>query len=82
MGARLVLELARRGVVGVTVSLNPGGFWRAWERPFFGTSIGLSIRLIRLLQPIMPLLTGNPVSQTLLFAQFSAHPWRLSPPSC
>ena len=26
MGARLVLELARRGVVGSTVSLNPGGF--------------------------------------------------------
>lgn len=79
MGARLVLELARRGVVGATVSLDPGGFWRGWERPFFGTSVGLSIRLIRLLQPIMPLLTGNPVGRTLLFAQFSSHPWRLSP---
>ena len=79
MGARLVLELARRGVVGAVVSLDPGGFWRGWERPFFSTSIALSIRLIRLLQPIMPLLTGNPVSRTLLFAQFSAHPWRLSP---
>ncbi len=27
----------------------------------------------------MPLFTGNPVGRTLLFAQFSAHPWRLSP---
>jgi len=27
----------------------------------------------------MPLLTGNSVGRTLLFAQFSAHPWRLSP---
>ncbi len=79
MGARLVLELARRGVVGATVSLDPGGFWRGWERPFFGASVGLSIRLVRLLQPIMPLLTGNPVGRALLFAQFSAHPWRLSP---
>ncbi len=79
MGARLVLELARRGVVGATVSLDPGGFWRGWERPFFSTSVALSVRLIRLLQPVMPLLTGNPVSRTLLFAQFSAHPWRLSP---
>jgi len=78
MGARLVLELARRGVVGAVVSLDPGGFWRGWERPFFSTSIALSIRLIRLLQPIMPLFTGNPVGRTLLFAQFSAHPWRLS----
>ncbi len=79
MGARLVLELARRGVVGATVSLDPGGFWRGWERPFFSTSVALSVCLIRLLQPIMPLLTGNPVGRTLLFAQFSAHPWRLSP---
>ena len=79
MGARLVLELARRGVVGAVVSLDPGGFWRGWERTFFSTSIALSIRLIRLLQPIMPLFTGNPVGRTLLFTQFSAHPWRLSP---
>ena len=43
------------------------------------TSVALSVRLIRLLQPIMPLLTGNPVGRTLLFAQFSAHPSRLSP---
>lgn len=78
MGARLVLELARRGVVGATVSLDPGGFWRGWERTFFGTSVGLSIRLIRLLQPVMPLFTSNRVGRTLLFSQFSAHPWRLS----
>ncbi len=79
MGARLVLELARRGVVGATVSLDPGGFWQGWERHFFSVSVALSIRLIRLLQPLMPLLTGNPIGRTLLFAQFSAHPWRLSP---
>ncbi len=78
MGARLVLELARRGVVGAVVSLDPGGFWRGWERRFFGTSVALSIHLIRLLQPLMPFLTGNPLTRTLLFAQFSAHPWRLS----
>ncbi len=27
MGARIVLELARRGVGGDTVALDPGGFW-------------------------------------------------------
>ncbi len=27
MGARMVLELARRGVGGDTVALDPGGFW-------------------------------------------------------
>lgn len=75
MGARLVLELARRGVVGGVVSLDPGGFWRGWERVFFGTSVRLSERLVRSLQPAMPLLTGNPATRTLLLAQFSARPW-------
>ncbi len=28
MGARLALELARRGKVGAVVALDPGGFWR------------------------------------------------------
>ena len=35
MGARLVLELARRGVVGAVVSLDPGGFWKGWQGPVF-----------------------------------------------
>lgn len=77
MGARLVLELARRGEVGATVALDPGGFWNARERAFFGASVALSIRAIRLLAPVMPLITGNPLTRTLLFAQFSAKPWRL-----
>jgi pimeloyl-ACP methyl ester carboxylesterase len=80
MGARLVLELARRGgVLGAVVSLNPGGFWRGWERHVFFASIYASIRLVRLLQPAMPLITTNDLRRSLLLAQFSAHPWTLSP---
>lgn len=78
MGARLVLELARRGVLGNVVSLDPGGFWRGWERTFFSLSIEFSIALIRAIQPIAPFLTGNPLTRSLLFAQFSAHPWSLT----
>ena len=79
MGARLVIELARRGgVLGAVVSLDPGGFWSGWQRHLFYASIWLSIRLVRVLQPIMPLLTGHAFFRTLLFAQFSAHPWKLS----
>lgn len=74
MGARLVLELARRGVVGNVVSLDPGGFWEGWERSFFFTSIALTIRLVRALQPLMPALTGNPLTRALLFVQFSDRP--------
>ena len=78
MGARLVVELARRGnVVGSVVSLDPGGFWQGWERTVFGTTLGLSIRLVRALQPAMPFITRHALTRSLLLAQFSAHPWRL-----
>jgi pimeloyl-ACP methyl ester carboxylesterase len=78
MGARLVLELARRGVLGATVALDPGGFWQGWERSFFHRSIGLSVRLLRLLRPVMPWVTGNALGRTLLLSQLSVRPWALS----
>lgn len=81
MGARLVLELARRGgVVGAVVSLDPGGFWQGWEIPVFYHTVALSTKLVRALQPVMPLLTGNAATRTVLLAQFSAHPWRIPAP--
>lgn len=81
MGARLVLELARRGgVLGAVVSLDPGGFWQGWEVPFFYHSVRLSAQLVNKLQPALPFLTGNPVGRTLLFAQFSAAPWKIPAP--
>jgi pimeloyl-ACP methyl ester carboxylesterase len=81
MGARLVLELARRGggVLGAVVSLDPGGFWRGWERHAFYASLFASIRLVRRLQPVLPRLVENTAARTALFAQFSARPWHLSP---
>lgn len=78
MGARIVLELARRGVGGTAVALDPGGFWNSAQQQLFGISLRVSIKLIRALQPVLPLLTGNPVTRTVLLAQFSAHPWALS----
>jgi pimeloyl-ACP methyl ester carboxylesterase len=81
MGGRLVLELARRGgVLGAVVALDPGGFWQGWEVPVFYQSVRLSAKLVGSLQPVLPLLTGNPVTRTLLFAQFSARPWALPAP--
>jgi pimeloyl-ACP methyl ester carboxylesterase len=77
MGARLVLELARRGAVGDVVSLDPGGFWEGWETDVFQTSVDLSYKLVCALQPVLPVLTANPLTRTLLMAQFSAHPWTL-----
>ncbi len=77
MGARIALELARRGGVGNVVALDPGGFWRGWERTFFKVTIGLSGRLLRAIRPLLPTLSRNAVSRTALLAQLSARPWAL-----
>ena len=77
MGARVVLELARRGALGAVVSLDPGGFWEGWQVPAFYYSIAASVRLVRLLQPVMPALAGNALGRTLLLAQFSVRPWKV-----
>lgn len=79
MGARLVLELARRGNVGNVVALDPGGFWRGWERTFFKVTIGASGRLLRMIRPALPMLTRNTATRTALLAQLSVCPWALDP---
>src|SRR6476620_11803126 len=47
MSGRMVLELARRGVGGDTVALDPGGFWRDRELAVFGATLRPSIALVR-----------------------------------
>ena len=79
MGGRMVLELARRGIGGDTVALDPGGFWSDRELTVFGATLGPSIALVRALRGQLSLLLGNPVGRTLLLAQLSARPWALSP---
>lgn len=75
MGARMALELARRGVGGHTVALDPGGFWNDRELAVFSASLRASVVLVRGLRPALPALLGNPVGRTALLAQFSARPW-------
>ena len=79
MGARIALELARRGGVGNVVALDPGGFWRGWERTFFKITIGASGRLLRAIRPGLPTLSKNAATRTALLAQLSARPWALDP---
>lgn len=78
MGARMVLELARRGVGGDTVALDPGGFWSDRELAVFGATLRPSIALVRALRGTLPALLGNPAGRTLLLAQLSVRPWALS----
>ena len=79
MGARIVLELARRGLGGDCVSLDPGGFWTDRELTVFSATLRPSITLVRALRGRLPTLLGNPVGRTLLLAQLSARPWALAP---
>ena len=79
MGGRIVLELARRGVGGDTVALDPGGFWSDREQLVFGATLRPSIALVRTLRGALPALLGSAAGRTLLLAQLSARPWALSP---
>ncbi|QNN68449.1 alpha/beta fold hydrolase [Sphingomonas lutea] len=79
LGARMVLELARRGHAGPVVALNPGGFWRGGERTLFRSTLRASLALLhglartRTLKPLARTVPGR----SLLLAQLSAHPWKL-----
>ncbi len=77
LGARMVLELGRRGIGGNSVALDPGGFWTDREAAVFRTSIAASVALLRRIRPTLPALLGNPGGRTALLAQFSARPWAL-----
>lgn len=79
MGARLVLEMARRGRAGAVVALDPGGFWQGWERTFFKTTITASIALVRAMRSALPAITKNVAGRTALMLQLSAKPWALDP---
>ncbi|HBD22175.1 alpha/beta fold hydrolase [Dietzia maris] len=78
MGGRIVLELARRGVGGDTVALDPGGFWSDRELAIFSATLRPSIALVSAVRGALPGLLGNPMSRTVLLAQLSARPWALS----
>lgn len=79
-GARLVLELARRGdVLGTVVSLGPGGFWAGRERLAYHASLCLSMRLARGLGFAMPALAAHEWARVLMLARFSSQAGRLPP---
>lgn len=78
MGGRIVLELARRGVGGDTVALDPGGFWSDRELKIFSATLRPSIALVRAMRGTLPTLLDSPVGRTVLLAQLSARPWALS----
>ena len=79
MGARMVVEMARRGHTGNVVALDPGGFWNDTQVRIFNSTITASIALVRRIQSIQPSLVKQAAGRTALLAQFSAAPWKLDP---
>lgn len=77
MGARLVLEMARRGKAGAVVSLDPGGFWAGGERHWTFATLRASGAALRLARPLLPTLAHTAAGRTALLAQLSARPWAL-----
>ena len=77
LGARMVLEMARRGHRGATVALDPGGFWQGWETTMFKTTLTASLGLLRTLGGALKPMARSAAGRTALLAQLSAHPWKL-----
>lgn len=79
LGGRVALEMARRGLVGATVALAPGGFWSRGESRFLKASLLASRRFVQLSRPALPMLTRHAMGRAALLAQISARPARVSP---
>lgn len=80
MGARIALELSRRGgIVGSVVALSPEGFWSRLDKIYFYLSMFFSIMMIRLLQPFMKSISESRIGRKLLLWQFSHSPSHVAP---
>ena len=78
-GGGVALELAARGAVTSAVALAPIGFWSSRERAFCQVSLRGTRMLARHVRPVAPRLLRLAPVRALLFAQFAAHPARISP---
>lgn len=74
LGGRVALEMVRRGLVGSTVALAPGGFWSTGESRFLKASLLASNWLVRLSNSALPMLTRHSIGRAALLAQISARP--------
>lgn len=74
LGGRVALEMVRRGLVGSTLALAPGGFWNTRESRFLKVSLLASRRLVLLSRPALPSLTCHAIGRAALLVQISARP--------
>jgi pimeloyl-ACP methyl ester carboxylesterase len=79
LGGWVSLELAKQGRVRSVTALSPAGFHTDREAAFQRGSLWTSVRAARLLAPRADRLVASGLGRTLAFAQFVAHPARISP---
>jgi pimeloyl-ACP methyl ester carboxylesterase len=76
LGARLALELARRGRARSVVAIAPSGLSVPPERVFQVSAMALTSLAIRALRPVIPVISKRRAGRVALLAGLRARPWR------
>ncbi len=75
LGARLALELARRGRARSVVAIAPSGLSNPPERAFQVSAMALTSLAIRALRPAIPAISNRRAGRSALLAGLRARPW-------
>jgi pimeloyl-ACP methyl ester carboxylesterase len=79
LGARIALELSRRGRALSVVAIAPSGLNVPPERIYQGIGMGMARIVMRTLDPMIPFLSRSAVGRAALLAPLKARPWSTSP---
>jgi pimeloyl-ACP methyl ester carboxylesterase len=78
LGARVALELARRGRARSVVAIAPSGLNLPPERAYQGAGLALARVMFRSTAPLIEPLSRSAVGRTALLAALKARPWSTS----
>jgi pimeloyl-ACP methyl ester carboxylesterase len=78
LGARVGLELARRGRARSVVAIAPSGMNVPAERAYQGSGMALARVAGRVAAPLVPPLSRSAIGRTALLATLKARPWAAS----
>jgi pimeloyl-ACP methyl ester carboxylesterase len=79
LGARVALELARRGRALSVVAIAPSGLNVPQERLVQGLGMGLARIVLRTADPLVAAASRSAVGRAAVLAPLKARPWRTSP---
>ncbi len=79
LGARIALELARRGRAASVVAIAPSGLNLLPERLYQGAGMAMSRVLMRTVAPLIDPLSRSAVGRAAVLAPLKATPWTTSP---